>query len=121
MATPFDRDLGYLMPFLDKLEQHAASLSPEARAELETLVAEQRQRWSRIRTLLEGNAAPAATESASTESAPTKSEKKSEKKSVEKSEKKPEKKSDEKRDAKKSKPSDAARRAFTIGSLRSQD
>ncbi len=51
----FDRDFGYLMPFLDKLEAHAAGM-PEgaAREELRQLVAEQKARWPRIRELVDG-------------------------------------------------------------------
>jgi len=51
----FDRDFGYLMPFLDKLEAHAAGL-PEgaAREELLQLVAEEKARWPRIRELAGG-------------------------------------------------------------------
>jgi hypothetical protein len=57
----FERDFGYLLPFLDKLEAHAAGL-PEgaAREELRQLVAEEKARWPRIRELVEGAPGPAA-------------------------------------------------------------
>jgi hypothetical protein len=57
----FDRDFGYLMPFLDKLEAHAAGM-PEgaAREELRQLVAEEKSRWPRIRALVDGAPGPAA-------------------------------------------------------------
>jgi hypothetical protein len=57
----FERDFGYLMPFLDKLEAHAAGL-PEgaAREELRQLVAEEKARWPRIRELVDGAPGPAA-------------------------------------------------------------
>jgi hypothetical protein len=51
----FDKDFGYLMPFLDRLEAHAAGL-PEgaAREELRQLVAEAKAHWPRIRELVSG-------------------------------------------------------------------
>lgn len=55
----FDRDFGYLMPFLDKIEAAAASASPDARAELTSLVRGEKERWRRIQALLSG-APPAA-------------------------------------------------------------
>ena len=66
MAGEFDKDFGYLMPFLDKVAGTAASLAdPAARAELTRLMADEKARWSRIRELLGGAtgraaAAPAA-------------------------------------------------------------
>lgn len=66
MAGEFDKDFGYLMPFLDKVAAAAASLQdPAARAELTKLMAEEKARWARIRQLLggasgSGAAAPSA-------------------------------------------------------------
>jgi hypothetical protein len=55
MAGPFERDFGYLMPFLDKVEQAAADLADtRAREELVRLMREERVRWTRIRELLGG-------------------------------------------------------------------
>jgi hypothetical protein len=55
MPANFERDFGYLMPFLDKVEKAAAELSdPRAREELLGLMREERPRWTRIRALLEG-------------------------------------------------------------------
>ncbi|MFY9555365.1 MAG: hypothetical protein WAV47_11700 [Blastocatellia bacterium] len=56
MATnQFDKDFGYLMPFLDKVAGAASALSdPDARTELTRLIAEEKQRWARIRDLLSG-------------------------------------------------------------------
>lgn len=51
----FDKDFGYLMPFLDKVAAAADSLSdPAARGELKRLMADEKSRWSRIRQLLSG-------------------------------------------------------------------
>ena|SRR5689334_11979108 len=66
MAGEFDKDFGYLMPFLDKIAGAATSLAdPAARAECTRLVADEKARWTRIRELLGGaagqaTAAPAA-------------------------------------------------------------
>ncbi|QAT86927.1 hypothetical protein EJ065_5393 [Corallococcus coralloides] len=56
MATPnFDRDFGYLLPFMDKVAAAAADLQDaSAREELVRLVAEEKVRWERIRSLLQG-------------------------------------------------------------------
>jgi hypothetical protein len=57
VANPdaFDRDFGYLMPFLDKVAAAASGLEdPAARAELARLVADEKVRWNRIRELLRG-------------------------------------------------------------------
>ena len=57
MAAPgaFDKDFGYLMPFLDKVAAAAGDLSdPVAREELTRLLAEEKVRWQRIRDLLKG-------------------------------------------------------------------
>ncbi len=51
----FDKDFGYLMPFLDKVAASANNLSdPAAREELKRLIADEKPRWSRIRQLLSG-------------------------------------------------------------------
>ena len=51
----FDKDFGYLMPFLDKVAAAADNLSdPAAREELKRLIADEKPRWSRIRQLLSG-------------------------------------------------------------------
>jgi len=55
--TEFEKDFGYLMPFLDKIAAAAsASTLPDqaARAELEQLIADEKRRWARIRQLLSG-------------------------------------------------------------------
>jgi len=57
VANPeaFDRDFGYLMPFLDKVAAAASGLEdPAARNELARLVADEKARWNRIRELLRG-------------------------------------------------------------------
>ncbi|MCE9666601.1 hypothetical protein LY474_02145 [Myxococcus stipitatus] len=58
MATnpsAFDKDFGYLMPFLDKVASAASGLADAAaREELSRLVAEEKGRWQRIRALLQG-------------------------------------------------------------------
>ena len=62
MAGEFDKDFGYLMPFLDKVAGAAGSLAdPGARAELAKLIADEKARWARIRELLGGAAGQAAT------------------------------------------------------------
>ena len=54
MAGQFDKDFGYLLPFLDKIAQAADSLSnPAASKELRDLVSGEKARWVRIRELLE--------------------------------------------------------------------
>ncbi|AGC44117.1 hypothetical protein MYSTI_02801 [Myxococcus stipitatus DSM 14675] len=58
MATnpsTFDKDFGYLMPFLDKVAAAAASLEDaSAREELIRLMAEEKGRWARAQELLRG-------------------------------------------------------------------
>lgn len=58
----FDKDFGYLMPFLDKVAAAAATLPDQAaRDELLRLVADEKSKWNRIRALLSGVAsAPAS-------------------------------------------------------------
>lgn len=61
MAEPFERDFGYLVPFLDKVQQAAAQLSdPAARSEATRLAAEEKARWARMRALLAGAAGATA-------------------------------------------------------------
>ena len=49
----FDKDFGYLMPFLDKVAAAASDLSdPAAREELAQLVGGEKERWARIHQLL---------------------------------------------------------------------
>ncbi len=67
MAKPtgFDRDIGYLMPFLERVAAAAAELpDASARDELTRLMAEEKVRWARIQELLGGasgrGASPAA-------------------------------------------------------------
>ena len=51
----FDKDFGYLMPFLDKVAAAANNLSDTAaREELKRLIADEKPRWARIRQLLSG-------------------------------------------------------------------
>ena len=51
----FDKDFGYLMPFLDKVAAAANNLSdPSAREELKKIMADEKSRWARIRQLLAG-------------------------------------------------------------------
>jgi hypothetical protein len=53
VAGEFDKDFGYLLPFLDKIAQAADSLSNSAAGkELRELVSGEKARWIRIRELL---------------------------------------------------------------------
>jgi hypothetical protein len=72
MAKPggFDRDIGYLMPFLERVAAAAGELQDaSARDELTRLMAEEKARWARIQELLGGaagrSASPAAASPAS--------------------------------------------------------
>lgn len=59
MATPgaFDKDFGYLLPFLERVAAAAGELEDAAaREELGRLMAEEKVRWARIRELLGGAA-----------------------------------------------------------------
>ena len=52
----FEKDFGYLIPFLDKVTAASGSLAdPAARDELRRLLAGEKERWSRIRELLAGS------------------------------------------------------------------
>jgi hypothetical protein len=54
-GSGFDRDFGYLLPFLDKVTAVASTLpDAAARAELQRLMAEEKVRWARARELLSG-------------------------------------------------------------------
>ena len=70
----FDKDFGYLMPFLDKVTAAAANLTDSAaRTELTKLMAEEKARWARIRQLLagaSGQSSPAATSNPASSPAP---------------------------------------------------
>jgi hypothetical protein len=48
----FERDFGYLMPFIDRVQAAGEALPPGSREELASLVAGERDRWERIRGLL---------------------------------------------------------------------
>lgn len=59
MAKPgaFEKDLGYLMPFLERVAAAAETLEdPAAREELRRLMADEKARWARIQELLGGAA-----------------------------------------------------------------
>ena len=54
----FEKDFGYLMPFLEKVAAAANTITDAAaREELKRLVAGEQSRWLRIRELLSGGAA----------------------------------------------------------------
>ena len=53
-GTDFERDFGYLLPFLDKVAGAVDQLSGPAREELAALVQGEKARWTRIRELLAG-------------------------------------------------------------------
>ena len=60
-ASGFDKDFGYLMPFLEKIAEAANSIAdPAAREELKRLVAGEQSKWHRIQELLSGAAAKPA-------------------------------------------------------------
>lgn len=55
--SAFEKDFGYLMPFLDRVAAAAGTLAdPAARDELTRLMAGEKQRWLRIQQLLAGAA-----------------------------------------------------------------
>lgn len=69
----FERDFGYLLPFLDRVEQAGTQLTaPGAREELGRLLSGERARWVRIRELLAG--APGGNAAAPGDLAPVKSQ-----------------------------------------------
>lgn len=54
-GSEFDKDFGYLMPFLDKVTAAASQISdPAAREEFARLVSGEKERWLRVRELLSG-------------------------------------------------------------------
>jgi hypothetical protein len=54
-SEQFDKDFGYLMPFLDKIAAAAGGIAdPAAREEFARLVAGEKDKWARIRQLLSG-------------------------------------------------------------------
>ncbi|RKH54106.1 hypothetical protein [Corallococcus llansteffanensis] len=72
MANPisFDRDFGYLLPFMDKVASAASELpDASARQELVQLMAEEKLRWERIRSLLQGAPGRGASAASSREAA----------------------------------------------------
>ena len=57
-ASGFEKDFGYLMPFIEKVAEAANAMGDAAaREELKRLVAGERARWLRIQELLSGAAA----------------------------------------------------------------
>jgi hypothetical protein len=57
-ASGFEKDFGYLMPFIEKVTEAANAISDaSAREELKRLVAGERARWLRIEELLSGASA----------------------------------------------------------------
>lgn len=75
-SSAFDRDFGYLLPFMDKVAAAAAELQDaSAREELTRLMAEEKVRWQRIKDLLGGasgrGAAPTSTLESGRSGAPT--------------------------------------------------
>jgi hypothetical protein len=74
-TSTFDRDFGYLLPFMDKVAAAAAELQDTAaREELTRLMAEEKVRWQRIKELLGGasgkGAAPTSTTASGRTGAP---------------------------------------------------
>lgn len=60
-TSAFDRDFGYLLPFMDKVAAAAEGLQDaSAREELARLMAEEKVRWQRIKELLGGATGKAA-------------------------------------------------------------
>jgi hypothetical protein len=74
-AGQFDKDFGYLMPFLEKVAEAAKGMAdPGAREELLRLMADEKSRWSRIRQMLAGSGAPASNTAGESETEPVSSE-----------------------------------------------
>jgi len=66
-TTEFEKDFGYLMPFLDKIAAAVKTLPDQAaRAELAQLVTDEKRRWARIRELLSGATSTGESKAAST-------------------------------------------------------
>lgn len=59
-SSSFDRDFGYLIPFLEKVTNAAESMSSPAGAELRDLLSGEVAKWNRIRALLSGAASQPA-------------------------------------------------------------
>lgn len=56
-SSQFEKDFGYLMPFLDKVAAASRELiDARARQEVSGLIQEEKGRWARIRQLLGGQA-----------------------------------------------------------------
>lgn len=53
-GAPFERDFGYLLPFLDRVQAAGSELSSPAREEVAELMAGEKERWARVRDLLSG-------------------------------------------------------------------
>ncbi|HEY7910866.1 MAG TPA: hypothetical protein VIG62_03050 [Blastocatellia bacterium] len=74
-AGQFEKDFGYLMPFLEKVAEAAKAMSdPGAREELMRLMADEKSRWSRIRQILAGSGAPDSSSAKESESEPARTE-----------------------------------------------
>lgn len=57
LAEQFEKDLGYLLPFLDRVAAAAVEIEDSpAREELLSLISGEKERWSRISQLLAGDA-----------------------------------------------------------------
>lgn len=70
----FDKDFGYLMPFLDKVAAAADNLSDAAaREELKRLVGDEKPRWTRIQKLLSGASGQSSSAAKPVEANPVKS------------------------------------------------
>jgi hypothetical protein len=70
----FEKDFGYLLPFLDRVQEASGELSDQGAAvELRALLAEEKARWTRIRQLLGGGQgmAPATGVASANAQAPT--------------------------------------------------
>ncbi|MEW6208311.1 MAG: hypothetical protein AB1631_08080 [Acidobacteriota bacterium] len=72
MQDGFEKDFGYLMPFIDRIAAAANSIADDAaREEFTRLVSDERARWMRIRQLLSGaEAQTGQSQQASEESKP---------------------------------------------------
>lgn len=73
MEESFEKDFGYLIPFIDRIAAAANQITSDgAREEFSRLVSDERARWTRIRQLLSGavEAQPDQSHTTSTESKP---------------------------------------------------